>query len=124
MSDNFKDSPQVRDALDRIRKGGWDNANPKDVVFYVGANIYDHIHGVKDDIERQIGDVQGQIGQQDHLDRSIDELKQEFHLHIRSLQGQLKGLKIFMWCIAGGVLASIVTYVVIHLWFVPHVVIR
>lgn len=124
MSDNFKDSPQVRDALDRIQKGGWDNANPKDVVFYVGANIYDYIHGVKDDIERQIEGVRGRIGEQDHLDRSIEGMKQEFHLHVRDLQQQLKGLKVLMWCIAGGVLASILTYIVIHLWLVPHVVIR
>jgi hypothetical protein len=124
MSDNFKDSPQVRDALDRIRKGGWDNANPKDVVFYVGANIYDSMHGIKGDLERQIESVQSRFGEREELNRSLEGIKQEFHLHLRGLHRQLKGLKIFMWCIAGGVLATILTYVVIHLWLVPHVIIR
>jgi len=124
MSDNFKDSPQVCDALDRIRKSGWDNANPKDVVFYVGANIYDSVHSVRDDIERQIDDIRERIGQHEDVDRAIEGIKQELHLHNRDLRREIKGLKVFLWCIAGGVLASIVTYIVIHLWLVPQVVIR
>jgi hypothetical protein len=124
MSDNFKDSPQVRDALDRIRKSGWDNAKANDIVFYVGANISDSMHNVRDDIEQQIEDVRGRIGQHEDVDRAIEGIKQEIHLHNRDLRREIKGLKVLLWCIAGGVLASIVTYIVIHLWLVPHVVIR
>ena len=124
MSDNFKDSPQVRDALDRIRKGGWDNANPKDVVFYVGANINDYIHGVKEEIERQIADVRGQMGENENLSQAVEGLRLEFDHRIRGLQKQLKGLKIFMWFVAGGVLVTILSYLIINLWLVPRVVIR
>ena len=124
MSNNFKDSPQVQDALDRIRKGGWDNANPKDVVFYVGANINDYIHGMKEDIERQIEDVRGRMGESEHLDRAIEGLKIEFDERTQGLQKQLKGLKTFMWFVAGGLLATILAYVVINIWLVPRVVIR
>ncbi|UCE17419.1 MAG: hypothetical protein JSV84_11010 [Gemmatimonadota bacterium] len=124
MSNNFKDSPQVRDALDRIRKGGWDNANPKDVVFYVGANINDYIHGMKEEIERQIEDVRGRINVHEELNRAIDELKGEFDERTQGLQKQLKGLKTFMWFVAGGLVATILVYFVINIWLVPRVVIR
>lgn len=124
MSDNFKDSPQVRDALDRIRKGGWDNANPKDVVFYVGANINDYIHGVKEDIERQIEGLRGRIDGVEELNLAIEGLKTELNERTRGLQKQLKGLKTFMWFVAGGLLATILAYVLINIWLVPRVVIR
>jgi hypothetical protein len=124
MSNNFKDSPQVRDALDRIRKGGWDNANPKDVVFYVGANINDYIHGMKEEIERQIEDVRGRIYGYEDLNRTIEGLKGEFDERTQGLQKQLKGLKTFMWFVAGGLLATILAYIVINIWLVPRVVIR
>ena len=124
MSDNFKDSPQVRDALDRIRKGGWDNANPKDVVFYVGANINDYIHGMKEEIESQIEDIRGRIGKNEELNLAIEGLKQEFDERWRGLQKQIKGVKTFLWFVAGGLLATILAYVVINIWLVPRVVIR
>ena len=124
MSNNFKDSPQVRDALDRIRKGGWDNANPKDVVFYVGANINDYIHGMKEDIEKQIENMQGRISGGEDLNRTIEGLNREFDERTRSLQKQLKGLRTFLWFVAGGLVATILAYVVINIWLVPRVVIR
>ena len=124
MSDNFQDSPQVRDALDRIRKGGWDNANPKDVVFYVGANINDYIHGVKEDIERQIEDMRGRLERKDDLDQAVKGLKQDLDQRTRGLQKQLKGLKAFMWFVVGGLVLTILAYIVINIWLVPRVVIR
>ena len=124
MSDNFKDSPQVRDALDRIRKGGWDNANPKDVVFYVGANINDYIHGMKEEIEGQIEDMRGRIGGVEELNLTIEGLKRELDERTRGLQKQLEGLKTFMWFVAGGLLATILAYIVINIWLVPRVVIK
>ena len=124
MSDNFKESPQVRDALDRIRKGGWDNANPKDVVFYVGANINDYIHGVKEDIERQIEDMRGRLEKGNDLDQVIEGLKQELDERTLGLQKQLKGLKTFMWIVVGGLLATMLAYFVVNIWLVPRVIIR
>ncbi|MFQ6092026.1 MAG: hypothetical protein ACE5OR_04995 [bacterium] len=110
--------------MDRIRKGGWDNANPKDVVFYVGANINDYIHGVKEDIERQIEGLRGRIDGVEELNLAIEGLKTELNERTRGLQKQLKGLKTFMWFVAGGLLATILAYVLINIWLVPRVVIR
>ena len=124
MSENFKDSPQVRDALDRIRKGGWDNANPKDVVFYVGANIHDYILGVREEIERQIVGVRERMEKKDELHQAVEELKTELDHRVEGLEKHLKGLRMFMWCIAGGLLVTILMYVIINVWLVPRVVIR
>ena len=124
MSTNFKDSPQVRDALDRIRKGGWDNAAPKDVVFYVGAHINDYIHGMKGDIEKQIEDVRGRISSGEDLNRAIEGLRSEFDERTHGLQKQLKGLRTFLWFVAGGLVATILAYVIVNIWLVPRIVIR
>jgi len=124
MSDNFKDSPQVRDALDRIRKGGWDNANPKDVVFYVGANINDYIHGVKEELERQIEDVRVRMGGMEDVNAALEGVRLELDARARQLQRQLKALRVFLWFVIGGLGATIVAYVLINIWLVPRVVIR
>jgi len=124
MSDNFKDSPQVRDALDRIRKGGWDNANPKDVVFYVGANINDYIHGVKEELERQIEDVRVRMWGMEDVNAALEGVRLELDARARQLQRQLKALRVFLWFVIGGLGATIVAYVLINIWLVPRVVIR
>ena len=124
MSDNFKDSPQVRDALDRIRKGGWDNANPKDVVFYVGANINDYIHGVKEELARQIEDVRVRMGGMEDVNAALEGVRLELDARARQLQRQLKALRVFLWFVIGGLGATIVAYVLINIWLVPRVVIR
>lgn len=124
MSENFKDSPQVRDALDRIRKGGWDNANPKDVVFYVGANIHDHILGVREDMEHQFGRVRDCMGWKDEHRLALEKLEGDLNHRLEALQKQVKGLRVFLWCLAGGVLAVILLNIVLNIWLAPRVIIK
>jgi len=124
MSENFKDSPQVRDALDRIRKTGWDNANPKDVVFYVGANIHDHVLEMREDIEHQLDRVRESMGWKDECNVALEKLGGDLNHRFDTLQKQLKGLRIFLWCLAGGLLATILLNIVLNAWLAPRVIIK
>jgi len=124
MSENFKDSPQVRDALDRIRKGGWDNANPKDVVFYVGANVHDYILGAREDIEHQLEDIRKSAGWKEEFHLAVEKLQGNLDHRIEELQKQLNQLRVLMWCIAGGLLITILLYIIMNVWLTPRVIIK
>jgi hypothetical protein len=124
MSENFKDSPQVRDALDRIRKGGWDNVNPKDVVFYVGANIQDHILGVREGLEHRLDSVRESMGWKDEYRLALEKLEGDLNHRLEALQRQLRGLRVFLWCLAAGLLAMILLNIIFNVWLAPRVIIR